>query len=638
MFFIRVLIIFSLLASFSSKSENSLKDFFISGGYVEVKISPNGDFYSITYNEDTEVKLVVINKDTGKVSSAFSFGEYHKVETVTWLNDERFMMTVKKTVGYLDTKGGRPFYVAANVDGSKRRELLFSNTSYLQVISTLPGDDENILVSKGHYNDDFAVKVHKLNIYNGRMDYVAGQPKDDVFGITADIDGNPRIAFHYKETKDQKLGEGDLSVYFKKTVEADWQSLNLKTLNYKKGDTLAFLGMNLKGNKAFIVNDSGRATQAVFSLDLESEQLELLASDDTVNINTPIYGPKGDVIGVSYDPNYSAYKYFSLNQENQVYKNLSDTFKNYRLEFTSHSKKKNLAVFRVEADTSPATFYLYDIKSKKATFIASVNDKIDKEKLSPMEPFKIKSRDGVDLSGYITFPKGKAESNLAAIVMVHGGPHGPRDYWGYHKEVQYIASLGYAVIQVNFRGSGGYGSDFEESGYKKWGMEMQNDVTDATYWAINEGLINKDKICIYGGSYGGYAALMGVIREPDLYQCAIGYVGVYSLLEMKESGDIPLSESGRKFLEMVHGNDESDLKLRSPAFNVDKIKAKLFIAHGEDDVRVPMEQYEALTNALDAIDYPYVSMVRDEGHGFHKPKNVTDFYTKMASFFRESLN
>ncbi|MBH0069766.1 S9 family peptidase [Pseudoalteromonas sp. NZS100] len=627
-----------MILSFNLHSKNTLEDFFDVSGYVEVKISPGGQFYSITYNEDTEVKLVILEKDTGKTTAAFSFGEYQKIQTVTWLNDERFMMSVAKTVGYLDTKGSRPYYVAANFDGSNRREILFSNTSFINIISILPNDKENILVTKGHYNDDFAVKVHKLNIYNGKMDYVAGQPKEDVFGITTDISGNPRIAFSYKEDKEQELGKGDLKAYFRKTVKSEWQSLDLKKLNYNKGDRLNFLGMNLKGNKAFILNDSGRKTIAIYALDLVNEELSLLAANDSVNITDAIFGPQGNVIGVTFDPDYPQYKYFDSNDENAIYKSLSDTFKNYRLEFTSHSKSKNLAVFKVEADTTPTTFYLYDIEKKQASFIASSSPEIDKKSLSTMEPFKIKARDGVDLSGYLTIPKGLADKNLPTIVVAHGGPHGPRDFWGYNKEVQYIASLGYAVIQINFRGSGGYGNEFEKSGYKKWGREMQDDVTDATYWAINQGITDKNRICIYGGSYGGYAALMGVVREPDLYKCAIGYVGVYSIPEMKKSGDIPTRESGRKYLDMVHGTDLEDMQNRSPSFNVDKIKAKLFIAHGKDDVRVPMEQYEALTNELDRISYPYESMVRDEGHGYHKPKNRTEFYTKMAVFFEENLN
>ncbi|OUL56651.1 peptidase S9 [Pseudoalteromonas ulvae] len=637
MYFIRLVLFCVISISFNAFGTNTLENFFAKGGYVDVKISPGGDYYSLTYNEDTERKLVILNKESGKITAAFSFGEYQRINSVVWLNDERLMMSVAKTVGYLDTKGGRPYYVVANYDGSNRREILFSTTSSLRVISTLPSDKNNILVTKGHYNDDFSVKIHKLNIYTGKMDYIAGQPKEDVFGITTDIEGNPRIAFHYQENDKQNLGEGDLSVYFKQTINDDWKSLNLEKLKYKKGDTLAFLGMNLAGNKAYILSDSGRKTTAIYTLDLQSQELLLLAGHDSVDILNPIIGPKGDVIGATFDPDYPQYQYFDTSGENAIYKDLSVSFKNYRLEFTSHSKRKNLAVFRAEADTSPAAFYLYDINSKKATFIAATTEAVDKKSLSMMEPFRIKSRDGIDLNGYLTIPKGLADKNLPAVVVVHGGPHGPRDYWGYNKEVQYIASLGYAVIQVNFRGSGGYGRAFEKSGYQKWGNEMQNDVTDATHWAIKQGIVDPNRICIYGGSYGGYSALMGVIREPDLYKCAIGYVGVYSLPEMKESGDIPTTEQGRKFLDMVHGIDMADMQARSPSFNVDKIKAKLFIAHGEDDVRVPMEQYNALTDALDKIDYAYESMVRDEGHGYHKKKNQTDFYTKMASFFAENI-
>jgi dipeptidyl aminopeptidase/acylaminoacyl peptidase len=633
----RLIVLCLLLLSFNSYSKNTLEDFFDKSGYVQVKISPSGKYYSLTYREDTEVKLVILERESGKTTAAFAFGENQKIRNVTWLNDERFMMSVAKTVGFLDTKGGRPYYVVANYDGSKRREILFSNTSVLEVISTLPNDKENILVAKGHFNDDFAVNVHKLNIYNGKMDYVGGQPKDDVFGITTDISGNPRLAFHYEEDEEQELGKGDLSVYFKKKVNSDWQSLNLAKLNFEKGDALGFLGMNLEGNEAFLMSDSGRKTTAIYSLNFESEELTLLASNDSVDISTPIFGPNRDVIGATFDPDYPQYQYFDAKGENAIFKELSDTFKNYRLQFTSHSKEKGLSVFSVEADNSPTTFYLYDTKNKKATFIASSAPQIDKKSLSMTEPFRIKARDGVDLNGYLTIPKGAADKNLPAIVYLHGGPHGPRDLWQYNPETQYMASLGYAVLQVNFRGSGGYGSEFQKSGYKKWGREMQDDVTDATHWAINEGIIDKDRICIYGASYGGYATLMGVIREPDLYKCAIGYVGVYSLPEMKESGDTPKTRSGRKFLDMVHGTDMQDMQARSPSFNVDKIKAKLFIAHGEDDVRVPMEQYEALTSALDKIGYPYESMVRDEGHGFHQPKNITDFYTKMAEFFAESL-
>lgn len=631
-----IILLFLLCSPFTFAVNNSIKDFFNSGGYQQVKISPSGKYYSITIQDGSEVKLVILDRKSNKVLSSFAFGEYQKIANVDWANNERFIMTIQKTVGYLDTKSGQPYYVAANFDGSNRREIMASQTSVYRLLSLLPNDKNNILVTKQHYADDFAAKVHKLNIYNGRESYQADQPKDDVFGMVADIAGNPRIAFNYKEKKHHKLGEGDLSLFYKRTAKSNWETLNLDILGYKKGDSLNIIGMNKKGNIAYLASDSNRHNTAIYSFNLSTNEFKEIVAHEDVDISSPIYGQNGEVIGVTYDPHYPEYYYFDSKSTNGVFKNLSDTFKSYRLTYTSHSKSSDLSVFQVSADKSPTEFYLYDLKTKQASYIASRNASIDKNQLSPVEPFKISARDGTPLSGYLTIPN-NAKAPLAAVVMLHGGPHGVRDYWGFHPEAQYLASLGYAVVQVNFRGSGGYGKAFLESGYKKWGSEMQDDVTDATLWAIEQNIIDRDKICIYGGSYGGYTALMGVVREPNLYKCAIGYVGVYSIPEMFNSGDTPKQESGRKFLSMVHGDDVADQKRRSPAYNVDKIKARLFIAHGSDDVRVPMEQYNALTNALDKINYSYESMVRDEGHGYHKPKNRHDFYSKMKTFLHESL-
>ncbi|AXV64916.1 MULTISPECIES: alpha/beta hydrolase family protein [Pseudoalteromonas] len=634
--YIKSLGLLLLLFSQMTFAKNTLEDFFNSKDYQQVKISPNGKYFSITFQDETQVKLVILDRKTKKVLSSYGFGEYQKIANVIWVNDERFIMSVKKTVGYLDTKGGSPYFIASNFDGSNRRELLASQTSFYNILSILPDDKENILVTKQHYADDFAVKVHKVNVYNGRSSYQADQPKEDVFGMVADVSGQPRIAFSYVEKEEHEMGKGELNMFYKKTPNSDWETFNLGILNYNPGDNLSIIGMNKSGNLAYFTNDSTTKNIAVFSFNLETNELKKLIEDADVDISTPIYGFSGEVVGVTYDPNYPAYHYFSDAGDNDVLKRLSDSFHAYRLRFTSHAKEQKLSVFEVSSDKSPTEFYLYDITSKKASFVASMNEKINKKELATVEPFKISARDGVVLHGYITIPNNKKEP-YSAVVMLHGGPHGVRDFWGFNAEAQYLASIGYAVLQVNFRGSGGYGSSFLKSGYKNWGTKMQDDVTDATHWAIKQKIIDKNNICIYGGSYGGYAALMGAVREPDLYKCAIGYVGVYSIPEMFSSGDIPTRDSGVKFLNTVHGMDVEDQKSRSPAYNVDKIKAKLFIAHGSDDIRVPMEQYEALTSALDRINYPYKSMVRNEGHGYHKPKNRTDFYNAMTKFLDENL-
>ena len=300
--------------------------------------------------------------------------------------------------------------------------------------------------------------------------------------------------------------------------------------------------------------------------------------------------------------------------------------------FTSFTRDGSKIIVRVFSDRNPGDFYLYDTNDKSVTYLASVFDNIKPDQMVTMKPVKITARDGVVVHGYLTLPAGTDPKNLPLVVNPHGGPHGVRDQWGYNPEVQFLANRGFAVLQVNYRGSGGYGRDFLESGYLRWGEEMQDDLTDATLWAVNEGYADIDRLCIYGGSYGGYAALMGVVKEPDLYKCAIGYVGVYDLDLMKTCGDIPKREGGRYFLKKVLGEDKARISRTSPAQNAERIKAALFIAHGEDDVRVPMCQGRALKRALEKAGKDFIWMTRDEGHGYQKLENRLAFYGQMEQF------
>ena len=224
------------------------------------------------------------------------------------------------------------------------------------------------------------------------------------------------------------------------------------------------------------------------------------------------------------------------------------------------------------------------------------------------------------------------------VVLPHGGPHGIYDNWGYDSDAQFLASRGYGVLQVNYRGSGGRGRDFIESGYEEWGGKMQDDVADGVKWAIDSKLADANRICTYGASYGGYAALMQPIRYPGMYKCAIGYVGVYDLEVMKTEGDIKDRASGRRYLDRVLGTDEAKLKAWSPAQNVDKIKVPVFLVQGSVDKRVPMEQFNALKDAFKTAGTPIETMVvQGEGHGFYKPENRAELYRRMEAFLSKYI-
>jgi len=223
-------------------------------------------------------------------------------------------------------------------------------------------------------------------------------------------------------------------------------------------------------------------------------------------------------------------------------------------------------------------------------------------------------------------------------VLPHGGPHGVRDKWSYDWEVQLLANRGYAVLQVNYRGSGGYGLDFESSGYHEWGARMQDDITDATRWAIDNKLAEPDRICIFGASYGGYAALMGAVREPKLYRCAIGYAGVYDLELMLSSGDIPRSRLGRAYLSSALGDDVTQLRSRSPAFNAAQIQVPVLLIHGKEDWRADFKQAKQMKAALEANhkQFEWMALSR-EGHGVYDEETRREVYERILKFLDRYL-
>jgi len=254
--------------------------------------------------------------------------------------------------------------------------------------------------------------------------------------------------------------------------------------------------------------------------------------------------------------------------------------------------------------------------------------------MASVEPFAFKARDGLELHGYLTRPPGKPDAKqLPLVVLVHGGPYEIRDSWRFDPEVQLLASRGYAVLQVNFRGSGGYGDAFLRAGFREWGGKMQDDVTDATRWAIAEQVADPARICIAGTSYGGYAALEGAVKEPDLYQCAIGNAGVYDLRLMTTRGDVPQSLFGDNYLKMVLGENKEQLWDRSPIAHLDRLKAAVMLVVGGADARVPAVQGENLHNALlqRKVEHEWV-YERTEGHGFFTEAHVTALYERMLAF------
>ena len=303
--------------------------------------------------------------------------------------------------------------------------------------------------------------------------------------------------------------------------------------------------------------------------------------------------------------------------------------------FLNHTRDHRLNVALISGDRRPGDYVLVNLDARKVELLAQRHPELTREMLTPMNPVEIQVRDGDTIYGYITSPEQAAKPG-PLVVVVHGGPHEVRDYWGYNTEVQLLASRGYHVLSVNFRGSGGYGRAYMRKGFGEWGALMQDDVTDATRWAIDTGIADPDRICIYGASYGAYSALMGVAREPDLYRCAIGFAGIYDLSIWESSGDVRQLRGGIAYIREVLGGAQ-DMPERSPVNLADRIKAKVFLLHGGRDRRTPVEQAHRMRAALEEAGNPaeWLYDVR-QGHGPTGNEHRHEMYQRVLDFLAEN--
>lgn len=645
-YFMVVTILMFTVFSVQSKtpSEIPLEAFFKDAQFSNMQISPDGKHLAVIYDTGNSNTLAIMDIGLTTIKAKINFGEYMRIgNNIMWPRNDRFILSYSKFVGYLDTKGSPSIYVAYDIDGSNGRQLTVPQRTWYRIISMLPSDPTKILVTKSHWADQGQTKLWTIDVDRGKESYIGGEPRG-AQSIIADSNGIPRFATAYEEDEDDAIGKGKITFFVKQTPTSEWRKVSLPDL-YQQGTRISLLGFNADNTIAYVASDIKTKVPSIYAVDLATLKSTLIHEETVADIGGRGELYNGALETVAFSRDYNRMVFLSEDSEmktimTQLYATfgIDDTSSNMRI--TSFTEDGNQLVFNISSDRDPGVFYLFnrglDGSSPSIRELAVAKREIDPNLMAPLTPIKFTSRDGIELRGYKVIPI-TGEAPYPMVQIIHGGPHGPRDYWGWNREAQFLASRGYAVVMVNFRGSGGYGDAFERSGYQEWGGKMINDMTDATMWMVENGYADKDRLCVYGGSYGGYGTLQSLVREPDLYKCGIGYVGVYDLFEMKKAGDIPKRESGRKYLDQVLGTDEKRMREFSPALNVEKIKAELFIAHGSDDVRVPMEQYESLSENLKRIGKPYISMIRDEGHGYQKDKNKYDFYSQMERFLAEHI-
>jgi dipeptidyl aminopeptidase/acylaminoacyl peptidase len=622
-----------------------VEDFVKKPEIAEMAISPDGRHLAMTipFDEGGAV-LYVVDRVARQRTASIRAGARNVIDRFWWVNDTRLVASVAEQLGGVDRPRPNGELYAINADGSGATQLFGYRGeqnvgSHIKrggerrlasafVIDTIPGDGKNILVQTFDWanSDKAPPSVELLDVYTGDTRRVGVGPKAGA-SFVADHRGQVRVA----TAPDENLN----AVLYVRGEGGDWRVFN----DPKASKTYITPRMFARDNRRLYADVSRPGKpNALYRIDLESGARELLyegGADPGELLLTP---DKQDAYGVvTYDGPTAFHVFDPASPQARLALATQKAFPGQVALFGTFADDGKFGLVHVFSDRNAGDFYLFDTEKKNAEYVASARRWLDPERMAPKQAISLKARDGMELHGYLTLPPGGGR-NLPLVVNPHGGPYGVRDDWAFDEEEQLLASRGYAVLRVNFRGSGGYGADFELAGYGQWGQAMQDDLTDATRWAVQQGYADPKRLCIYGGSYGGYAALEGTVREPDLYRCAIGYVGVYDLALMYKDGDIPRSLFGKSYLKMVLGTDPAEMRKRSPAANADRIKAALMLAAGGRDERVPVSHARALKSALDERKHPYEWLLKDsEGHGFYRTANKVELYTKMLEFLDRNI-
>ncbi len=539
-----------------------------------------------------------------------------------WAEDDRHLL-------YLQDEGGDENWrlYAVDLENGGTRDLTPFDDVQAQVVDKSKDRPDEVLIGLNK-RDPQVHDVHRLRLGTGEMELVAENPGNGV-GWLADAGMKVRAAMTAKP-------DGGFDLLLRESEEADWQTL----ISWGPEDGLSSgpEGFSGDGERLHLLDSRGANAARLVSLDLSSGESRTLLEDPSYDVSAVMVNP--DTHEVEAAAIQRARAEWSVLDES-----VREDFEAIRglhsgdFAVTSRDRADETWLVAFTADDGPVSYYSYDRKSKRGTLLFHDRPELAEYTLASMEPVSFTTRDGLTVHGYLTLPPGEAWENLPMVLNVHGGPW-VRDTWGYDPEAQWFANRGYACLQVNYRGSTGYGKEFLNAGNKEWGARMHDDLVDAVEWAVGEGVADPERTAIFGGSYGGYAALAGATFTPDLFRCAVDIVGPSNLVTLINT----IPPYWKPLVSIFHervGNPETEedfLKSRSPLFKASNIKIPMLIAQGANDPRVKQAEAEQIVAAMqeNGVDYEYM-LFEDEGHGFARPENRLKFYAAAESFLAKHL-
>ncbi len=500
------------------------------------------------------------------------------------------------------------------------------------MIYSVPKNNPGIIIVGLNDRDPSFHDVYRVDIASGERTLMR-ENTDDIGGWIFDLDGQLRLAIRATPGGGSELLRVDLQGY-----------TQLATATYE--EDLNPIRFHRDGRHVYVESNVGDVDKTQLMLmDVETGVMQYVERDpeDEVDFGGASFHPGTDELMATSYVGDRVRVYPKTEEAARLWENLKKALPDGEIAITSTDRELTRVLAAVASDVDPGSVYLYDVASGEATLQYRSRPDLPSEHLAPMKPVRYTARDGMTIHGYLTLPRGKAPQNLPVVMYIHGGPWA-RDYWGYEPYAQFLANRGYAVMQVNYRSSTGYGKAYLNAGNREWGIgAMQHDITDAVHWLIDEGIADPEKVAIFGGSYGGYATLAGVAFTPDLYACGVPYVGPSNLITLIES----FPEYWKPFLEGSWYKrvgdpeveaDRQDLIARSPLYAVDQIEAPLLVVHGANDPRVKQHESDQIVVALREKGKPVEYIVApDEGHGFRAPGNRKALAVAMEKFLSTHL-
>lgn len=603
-----------------------LEDFFRNSERTGYQLSPDGNYISYMAPYKDRLNVFVRRVDeTDEHAIRITNETERSVAGYMWADNQRLL--------YMKDTAGDENYQLYGVhrDGSDDRAYTAFDGVRTSLIDDLEEQQGVVMIGMNKRNPE-VFDPYRLNIETGELTLLAENP-GNIQGWMTDHDGRLRVATAIVDgVNTQILYRDTEDVPFKPVLTTNFRDV-VSFMEFTPDNKEVYAATNLHRDKTILV----RMNPAT------CEELEVLYENERYDIASISYSRKRKkLLSVYCTGHKEPVRHYFDAEEEQLRQRIKAHFPNQRYGIADTDKAEENYLIYVGGDRTRGSYWHYNALTDEAKKIADLAPWIKSDEMNAMHPVCYTTRDGLQIEAYLTLPDGltpDTAKQLPVVVNPHGGPWA-RDCWGYSSEVQFLSNRGYAVFQMNFRGSIGYGRHFLEASYKQWGLKMQNDITDGVKWLIEQGIANPNRIAIYGGSYGGYATLAGLTFTPDLYACGIDYVGVSNLFTFMKT----IPPYWRPMLEMMYeqvGHPEHDadqLAATSPALHADKIKVPLFVAQGANDPRVNKSESDQMVEALRQRGVVVEYMVKDnEGHGFHNQENRFDFYRAMERFLKAHL-